>query len=120
MDIQTISALSGLFMTGIVLLGAIIGGIYLIRSGVGKQASDAQQSALTAMQSELEILRGRVTDAEKENTRLQHIVDTIHAALEARGMIITIQGKMVYIKDGSGIATIQISGDKDKKDEDTV
>jgi|SRR5205807_3262496 len=116
MDLQTLSTLSGLIMTGLVLLVFIVGGIFMIKSGLGDRADKAQTSALTAMKTELDILRNRVTDAEKENTRLQHIVDTIHAALEARGMIVTIQGKMVYIKDGSGIATINISNKNEDKE----
>src|SRR2546423_4216445 len=117
MDLQTVSTISGLIMTGIVILGAIVGGIFMVKSGLGKQTSEAQISALTAMQTELGILRNRVTDTEKENTRLQHIVDTIHAALEARGMLVTIQGRMVHIKDGSGITTIQISNEKKEEEE---
>src|SRR5205807_8006787 len=116
MDISTLSTLAGLIMTGLVLLGFIIGGIFMIKSGLGDRADKAQTSALSAMQTELSILRGRVTDAEKENTRLQHIVDTIHAALEAKCMIVTIQGRMVYIKDSSGVATINFSNKNEDKE----
>lgn len=111
MSLETLSAISGLLMTGIMLLGAIIGGYYLVKSGVGKQKEDAQLSAMTAMQAELKILRDRVADAEKENARLHSLVDTIYAALEARGMVITIRGKMVHIRDGTGTATVQIGND---------
>ena len=114
MDLSTISALSGLLMTGIVILGGVIGGIYLVKSGVGKQVDDAQQRAMTALKTEVDILRSRVTDQEKENTRLTLIVDTITAALEDRGMVVTIRGKMVYIHDSKGgSTTIQISGVKE-------
>lgn len=112
MDLSTISAISGLLMTGIVLLGAIIGGFYLVKSGVSKQKDDAQQRTMTVMQTELSILRDRVADAEKENTRLQSLIDTIYSALEARGMVITIRGKMVHIKDSTGTATVQIDSEQ--------
>lgn len=119
LDIATLSAIAGLFMTGLVLLLAIVGGIMYIRSGVGKQADEAQQRALTAMQTELNILRDRVTDAEKENTRLHSVVDAIFAALEARGMIVTIRGKIVHIADNKGgTTTIQVSSANGTKSDD--
>ena len=104
-------------MTGVILISAIIGGIYMVKSGLGKQTSEAQTSALTAMQTELTLLRGRVADAEKENTRLNTIVDTITASLEEMGMVVTIRGKMILIKDNKGSSTtINISN---KNEENT-
>lgn len=102
MDLQTLNTISGLIMTGIILLGAIIGGIFMVKSGLGKKESDAQNSALTAMNTELTVLRGRVADTEKENARLNNIVNTIISALEQEGMIVTIRGTMVYIKNSKG------------------
>src|SRR2546421_11688501 len=111
MDLQTLSTLSGLIMTGIVLLGFIVGGIYMVKSGLGDRADKAQTSALTAMKTELDLIRGRIEDAEKENTRLNTIVDTIVSALEQKGMIVTIRGRMVYIQDSKAgnSKTINIS-----------
>src|SRR5947209_5101803 len=105
MDLQTLSTLSGLVMTGLVLLVFIIGGIYMVKSGLGDRTDKAQTSALNAMQTELNIIRGRIADAEKENARLNTIVDTITASLEEMGMIVTIRGKMVLIKDNKGGTT---------------
>ena len=105
MDISTLSTLAGLIMTGLVLLGFIIGGIYMVKSGLGDRTDKAQTSALAAMKTELDLIRGRIADAEKENTRLTTIVDTIIAALEQKGLVVTIHGKMVFIQDTKGLST---------------
>jgi hypothetical protein len=110
MDLQTFSTLSGLIALGITLAASIVGGFYVVRSNVTKSASEAQQSAITAMQSELSTLRNRVTDTERDNVRCQQIVQTISAALRARGVVISIQGEMVNIREGRNTTTTKIKG----------
>jgi hypothetical protein len=100
-DIQTLSNIAGLVSFGAV----IVGGVYMAKGKAGKQASDAQQSAISALQAELTILRQRVADTEQENIRLRQTIDTICSALKVRGQIITIQGEMINIADQSGNST---------------
>ena len=97
--IQFLSALGGLIALGITLFASVIGAIYVTRSKVSEKANAAQQSAIDAMKAELETLRGRIDDLNKENVRLEKVVDTICQALKVKGTIITIQGEMVHIRD---------------------
>jgi F0F1-type ATP synthase alpha subunit len=104
--IQTLSTVAGLISLGV----TFVGGFYLVRSGVSKSATEAQQSAISALQAELATLRGRVGDAEKERVRLEHTIETICAALLTKGMVITIQGEMVNIQEGKMTTTTRIRG----------
>jgi hypothetical protein len=118
MDIQQISSLAGLLSLGITLLVGVVGGIYMVRSGVGKQTNEAQESALNAMQAELTVLRTRVDDAKRDNDRLRKTIDTITTALKIKGIIITIYGEMVNIeidelKDSKKSTVIRISDEEE-------
>lgn len=89
------------------------------KGGLGKNTNDAQQGAITALNTELTVLRGRVSDQEKENARMQYVLDAMNTALEEMGMAVTIRGKMVIIKDSKGQSTIiRINGDNNDKQED--
>lgn len=73
-----------------------------------KSAEAAQKSAIDAMNTEIETLRRQIDDKEKENAqkirsvqkenvRLEHIIDTICAALKTQGIIISINGEIINI-----------------------
>lgn len=99
MDIlQLISALAGVLGFGI----AAVVAFFAVRGGLMKHANDAQGSAIDAMQAEIQTLRVRVEDTEKENVRLQQIIQTICTALEKKGFVISIQGEMINIEDKRG------------------
>jgi len=96
MDIlQLISALAGVLGFGIAAAVAF----FAVKNGTMKSANDAQSSAINAMQTEIQTLRERVDDTEKENIRLEQTMQTICVALEKKGFVITIQGEMVNIED---------------------
>lgn len=111
--LSMLSAGAGLISLGITLVVAF----FAVRSGVLQSANQAQGSALSAMQSEMTILRERIEDAEKENSRLEQIIDTICSALKRRGLIITVQGEMINIQDKRGGSTTtrirRVSGSPD-------
>ena len=66
------------------------------------------------MKVHTDILNKRLDEAEKESTRLNHIISTIYAALKARGIYVTIDGEMITIRDNGGSTTTQINnGSKD-------
>ena len=117
MDITQIPGLTGWPGTLLTLVGIVIYGFYIKRSAKSKAedlAKDAYDKAIKAMQIRADIQDKRLNDAEKENTRLQQTVETIYSALEARGIYITVQGRMVHIQDSKGgTTTIQISGEKE-------
>lgn len=92
-----------------------------------KSAETAQNSAIGAMQAEINSLRGQMEDEKKENargmkllhkenTRLEHIIDTICSALKTQGIIITINGEIINIsiEDPRKITTVRIQDVKDE------
>lgn len=106
--LQLLSSLAGLISFG----ATVIGAFFLIKNGVGKSTNEAQESAINAMKSELDTLRGRIEDTEKENAGLKQTIQTICEALKLRGLVITIQGEMVNIQDSNGSTTTRIRGNK--------
>lgn len=115
MDLQTISTIAGLLSLGVTILAGIVAAVYMGKNNAGKTADDAQQRAIAAMQSELTILRGRVEDVKRENSRLEHVIDTICGALKSKGIIITISGEMINIEvdEGKKSTVIRIQEQKD-------
>jgi septal ring factor EnvC (AmiA/AmiB activator) len=106
--LQFLSVGAGLLSLGITLVGAF----FVVRSGRLQSANTAQSSAISAMQSEMVLLRGRIEDKEKENAQLSqkinHLeltIDTICSALKKRGLVISVQGEMVNIEDKRGSTT---------------
>ena len=87
----------------------------MVKSGVGKTTTEAQQSAIIAMQTELQTLRGKVEDVTKENDKLQSTIETIRTVLETtKGITVTVHGEIVSIQDGMGSAHIHIKKAEDK------
>lgn len=110
MDLQTLSTIAGLISIGVTFFGAI----FVVRSNIGKSTNEAQQSALSAMKEEMDVLRRRIDDREKESKRLERIIDTICAALKSKGINITIYGEVINIEveDGKKSTTIRIHDEK--------
>lgn len=93
------------------LLGIIVYGFYITRSAKGKAekiASTAKDDAIDAMNKYLDVLKERIKDAETENAKMKHIVETIYTALKARGIYITIDGDMIHISEGKNSTTARI------------
>jgi predicted RNase H-like nuclease (RuvC/YqgF family) len=86
---------------------------YVKRSAKSKAedlAKDAYEKAIHAMQEYIAILEKRIAETEKENERLQRSIETICEALDARGLHITIQSRMVSIRDGKETTIARING----------
>jgi len=125
--LQSLSAFAGLISMVLLLVVAVVAGRYMAKSSIGDAASKAQKSAIDAMGEELVVLRGRIddiksenTDIRKENTRLQFLMETIVSALKGMGLIVTIEGELVIIKDTNtnGSVTTRIHGTGWPKEED--
>lgn len=86
----------------------VLGGLFVLRGSVGKATSEAQQSAIQAMQSELDTLRERTNDLKEENKRQQNIIQTICEALKTKGIAICINGDIVHIRDDKGSTSARI------------
>ena len=110
----------------LLLVVSIVAGRYMAKSNVSSAASEAQKNAIDAMQTEMTVLRGRIDDIKnesasikKENVRLQLIMETISAALKGMGLIITIEGEMVKIRDdNNNSTTTRIHGTGWSREED--
>src|SRR5258708_2336144 len=55
-------------------------------------AKEAEKRVMDAMQTELGIVRSSLSEVRKDNTRLNHVINTIYAALKSRGIYITVDG----------------------------
>ena len=119
--INSLAALAGLVTTGTILIVAIIGGFYLIKSGLGKTVNDANKDAIAALQATIVALQAdsqrferKIDDLTKENVQLKLTMDTVRAALKTRGLVVTIDGEMVIIDalDGKSSTVTRI---QDKK-----
>lgn len=112
--IQSFNSFAGLFSILMVLFAAFFASKAMSKSKITEEASNAQQQLLGTMKDEIAILRRKVDDTAKDNTRLYHTIQTIIVALKKRGIMVTIDGDMVNIADGNGKAstTVRIQEDR--------
>lgn len=80
---------------------AIIGmiGIVAYRSGISKSQASAQDNTIRALQAQINALKDRITEIERENHKHTQTIDLIKKALGQRGLIVTIDGDLVTIID---------------------
>jgi regulator of replication initiation timing len=103
---QSLSAFAGLISMVLLLVVAVFAGRYMTKSGISDASNKAQKSAMDAMHEEITILKGRIEDVKKdsadmkkENMRLQLIMETIAASLKGMGLIVSVEGDLVRIKN---------------------
>ncbi|MGH2480002.1 MAG: hypothetical protein ACRDHW_10145 [Ktedonobacteraceae bacterium] len=89
----------------VLCIGLAIGGWAAFRHGFTRTANEVQERAINALESEINALKDRLGELEKENVRLTQVIATIRAALRRRGVLITIDGEIVSIRDRSGKTT---------------
>jgi hypothetical protein len=140
MGILTLPAFAGIPSLILTIIALLVGGWYIQKQskskaedtakGALKSAIDAMQSAKEAQQAEIDTLRRQMDDdkkenarryqsVQKENIRLEHIIDTLITALEKKGIYISIVGDMIDIevKDRKSSTTIRIQDTKEKEEE---
>jgi hypothetical protein len=105
---QSLSAFAGLVSMVLLLIVSVVAGRYMTKSNINSAANEAQKSAIEAMKTEMEVLKGRIDDIKsenttikKDNTRLQLVMETIAAALKGMGLVISVEGELVRIKNES-------------------
>ncbi len=101
------------YMSLVLFVFISLGGVLAFRYSIAKTSSEIQERVISALQSEIQTLRDRISAIEKENTRLLQIVGIIKAALKRRGLIVTIDGDLVSIQDektGDTTQTMRITG----------
>ncbi len=90
------------FLYLMLMIGTVIGGIIAFRVGISRTASEIQERVINALKDEIDTLKDKVSDLEKENTRLNQTMSLIRKALHKRGLTITIDGDLVSISDAQG------------------
>lgn len=76
-----------------------IGGVYAFVRAKKSETIRIQNDTIQAMQQQIEVIKAKLDDMEKENSRLKQIIETIQFALRAKGIHITIDGDMVEISE---------------------
>ena len=95
---STIDAIIHLVSVAII---AVIG-LLAYRSGISRTQATSQDNTIRALQGEINVLKDRISEVEKENHRHTQTIGLIKSALSQRGMIITIDGDLVTISDTKG------------------
>jgi cell division protein FtsB len=106
--LQVVSEYSGLVSIIFAMALAVYTARFTGKNKAASTATDAQDKAIAALETRLEVQEKNTGDLTKENARLQLILETIKAALKSRGLIITIDGEMITIGDGKSTTTAHI------------
>lgn len=100
-----------------IMLATIVGGIVSYRAAmhrttreIEKNAGEVQERVINALKTEIDSLKDKVTELEKENTLHKQTLGLIKAALRRRGLSITIDGDLVTIEANGTSHTGRIQG----------
>lgn len=86
----------------VLCVGLAIGGVAAFRHGFTRTANEVQERVINALESEINALKDRLGELERENARLTQVIAIMRASLRRRGIFVTIDGEMVSIRDRSG------------------
>lgn len=89
----------------VLCLGLALGGFAAFRHGFTRTANEVQERVIHALESEINALKDRLSELEKENVRLTHLIATMRHAMKRRGLFVTIDGDLVSIRDRAGKLT---------------
>lgn len=103
--LQIVNSYSGLLSMVFIIAGAIYAARFASKSTATSTATEAQEKAIGALESRLNVQEKSINDLTKENSRLQLIMETVSAALKGMGLTVTIEGEMVRIKDDKNNST---------------
>ena len=96
--IQDFSPILNIVLT--VLLA--VGGFLAFRKGYSKETEDAMERLNKTLDGEIQVLRRRVDDLERERATQDRVIATIRYALKQYGLRVTIAGDFVTLNDTSG------------------
>lgn len=83
----------------LLLLSATVGGFFAFKNARRTQTVKIQDETIHALQQQIDAIQRKLESQEKENARLQLLIDIIREALGKRGIHVTIDGEMVTIED---------------------
>ena len=86
----------------VLCIGLAIGGLAAFRHGFARTANEVQERVIDVLESEINALKDRLSELEKENARLTQIIATIRMAMKRRGLFVTVDGELVNIRDRAG------------------
>ena len=98
---STIDAIIHLISVAII---AVIG-LLAYRSGISRTQATSQDNTIRALQGEINVLKDRISEVERENHRHTQTIELIKKALGQRGLIVTIDGDLVTIIDSKAGST---------------
>lgn len=90
----------------VLLVCLFIGGIFAWRRGYSQESNAIQASVIDALKEEVESLRRKVDDLEKERSTQDQVIASIRYLLKTYGLRITIAGDVVTINDSAGKSKI--------------
>lgn len=100
------------WLTIINLIVLVVGGIagaLVFRSQLAKAESDVQERVRNALSAENELLQSRINRLEKDNKRLNKLIDLIISTLKKTHRIeIEIDGDTVMVRTQSGTHTARL------------
>jgi chromosome segregation ATPase len=102
----------------VLCIGLAIGGLAAFRHGFTRTANEVQERVINALECEINSLKDRLSELEKENARLTHVIATIRTSLRRRGLFVSVDGELVSIRDRAGKLTqaAHIQGSQAKED----
>lgn len=87
----------------LLLVSGIIGGYIVVRSAISKAESDVQSRVREALSAENELLQARVARLEKENRRVESLMQLLIATLRKTHHIeIEIDGDVITLRSPGG------------------
>lgn len=75
------------------------------KNGRNTSLAEVQEKTITALQTQINTMKDKISDLEKENTLQGHLIELITSALKKKGMIVTIDGDMITISGKDGNST---------------
>lgn len=89
------------WVSTIIALCITIGGLFAMRAGYSRQATEIQERVIDALKAQNEAQETQILSCEKEISRLKRVVATIQYALKRRGLQIEIDGDAITLIDSS-------------------
>lgn len=87
----------------VLAIGLAVGGLVAWRKGYSKEAGEAQERLIDALEKEVAVVRREMDDLKRERSTQDNVIKTIRYLLKQYGLKVTIgPGDVVTIDDSSG------------------